>query len=95
MNTRDIKFKCPSCGGSAFGSVQNPDGSLARSCHANGAGDSRRSHCSFQFHMKDDWKHFTVYGKHVSQAEYEAAFKQLRDELSQMTVQGFIRPEQA
>ena len=94
MNTRDIKFKCPRCGGSAFGSTQENDGSLTRHCLANDARDSKWATCSFTFPMADDWKYFTVYGKRLSQAEYEAAHKQLVAELSQMTGQGFIRPEE-
>ena len=82
MNSRDIQFRCPECGGSAFGSSQKDDGSMTRYCHANDARDSTRSVCPFTFPMADDWRYFLVHGKHVTKAQYAAAMKELQDDLN-------------
>ena len=82
MTSRDIQFQCPECGGSAFGSSQEGDGSMARYCHANDARDSTRSVCPFTFPMADDWKYFLVHGKHVTKDQYAEAMKELQDDLN-------------
>lgn len=82
MTSRDIQFVCPKCSGSAFGSSQEDDGSLARYCHGNDAKDSNVEHCSFMFPEANDWKFFTVYGQHVTKDQYAEAMKELTDDLN-------------
>ncbi len=77
----DVRFKCPVCGGSAFGSSMDEndpaDGPMTRYCHGNDAGDSTRRTCPFRFTSDEDWKYFTINGRQVSAKEYEEFFKNL------------------
>ena len=80
MTPPDHRFKCPSCGGSSFGSVlevEDPKGSMRRYCHGNDAGDGRRG-CHFTFPDREDWMYFSVNGKKLNQVEYAAAMEELR-----------------
>jgi len=52
------KFRCPACGGSAFGSRGVPP-NLERCCHGDDAGDGRHG-CRFSWHERDDYKYFHV-----------------------------------
>ena len=75
----DVRFKCPQCGGSAFGSAMDngPDGPLTRYCHANDAGDSTRRTCHVWFQSDEDWKYFTVNGQKLDAKAYEEFWKNL------------------
>lgn len=77
----DLSFKCPDCGGSAFGSMavdqQNPSGPLERFCHGDDAHDGKAG-CRFNWPEKDDWKHFICNGKKLgSPEEYETILKKI------------------
>lgn len=55
------RFKCPRCGGSAWGTSapDHPDWSTATGhCHGNDAHDSRKNFCDFKWYRKDDVKVF-------------------------------------
>ncbi len=77
----DVRFKCPVCGGSAFGSSMDEndpaDGPMTRYCHGNDAGDSTRRTCPFQFQSDEDWKYFTVNGQKLDAKAYEEFWKSL------------------
>ena len=78
----DIRFHCPRCGGSAFGSSyegdpQDPNTVMMRSCHGNDAGDSTRQTCPFRFPSTDDWKYFTVNGRKLDAEAYKEFFDNL------------------
>lgn len=78
----DLVFKCPDCGGSAFGSMAvdlaDPSGPLERFCHGDDAKDGRAG-CRFSWHERDDWKYFSCNGKKVATArEYEAIMEKIR-----------------
>ncbi len=76
----DVRFRCPKCYGSAFGSSMDEkdpvDGLMTRYCHGNDAGDSTRR-CNFWFTSDEDWKYFLVNGRQLVPKEYEEFFKNL------------------
>ncbi len=82
MTSRDMQFVCPDCGGHRFGSSQEGDGPLTRHCHGNDAPGSTHDVCPFTWTLEEDWKFFTVYGRHVSKTRHAEAMKELQDDLN-------------
>ena len=54
--TTTVRFRCPECGGSSFGS-SGPPHSLHRFCHGDDAGDGAHD-CKFNWPERDDPKYF-------------------------------------
>lgn len=81
----ELHFKCPSCGGSAFGSMaenlEDPSGPLHRYCHGNDAQDGRDG-CRFDWPEKDDWKYFQLNNAPLTEREYEATMDQIHSTMS-------------
>lgn len=76
----DLRFHCPRCGGSSFGSVldpKDPKGPMHRYCHGNAAGDGIAG-CKFNWPNIDDWKHFLVDGVRLDIEEYAAVEAKIR-----------------
>lgn len=76
----DLRFKCPQCGGSAFGSTletADPLGPMRRSCHGDDARDGTAG-CRFDWPDKDDWKHFLLDGARLTEKEYAALMAEIR-----------------
>lgn len=75
----DVRFQCPRCGGSFFGSYRMPDGSLERGCHGQRYKlDTEHlehgqryimSGCDFMWPDADDWKYEVMYLKREAQAD--------------------------
>lgn len=63
------KFRCPRCGGSAFGSLILPDGSLERICRSDDARDNDgRRNCGFTWNERDDWRYMHPTGERMPSA---------------------------
>lgn len=81
------KFKCPSCGGSSFGSTMDTSdlahGPMHRYCHGNDAGDGVHG-CTFNWPDIEDWKYFLVNGIKLSQEGHDA----FREKLRNISVEG-------
>jgi hypothetical protein len=54
-----MRFRCPECGGSSFGSSGTPP-NLQRTCHGNDAGDGKHG-CKFRWPEKHDHKYFFLH----------------------------------
>lgn len=75
-----MRFRCPTCQGSAFGSVldaDDPKGAMHRYCHGNDAGDGALG-CKFNWPQKDDWRYFTVEGQKLDREAFEAKMKEIQ-----------------
>lgn len=80
-NPTSVKFKCPKCGGSSFGSVMsdpNPAGPVHRYCHGNDAHDGH-SGCMFEWWDADDWKYFLVDGAKLGRAAFKKTMKEIME----------------
>jgi hypothetical protein len=89
----DIRFTCPACGGSAFGSVMDTDdplGPMTRFCHGDDAGDGRAG-CRFQWPSGDDWKHNLVEGRRLTEREFADVMTEIRN----TPVAGFLPDAEA
>lgn len=76
----DMRFKCPECGGSSFGSSMDstdPSGPMHRYCHGNDAGDGKPG-CKFNWPDQQDWKYFSVAGQMLTQDAYDTLMAEVR-----------------
>lgn len=77
--TPDLRFTCPRCGSSSFGSSidgPDPEGPMTRLCH----GIVGNRNCGFWWPQKDDWRYFAVDGRRLGRKEYDQAMERLRAE---------------
>ena len=85
-----MTFRCPTCQGSAFGSVldaDDPKGPLRRYCHGNDAGDGAEG-CRFSWPQNEDWRYFTFEGEKLTREAFEARMEELR----RMSIKGVPWP---
>lgn len=75
--TSDVKFSCPRCGSSHFGSSGKSDGTATHyHCH----GDDRGSRCTWSCPSSEFWKHCVLVTtqRFSTAAEYWAAYHATR-----------------